>query len=83
VKGSGVCSTSFVRPLLRSSSMLIVCMATSGFVPASRQDGGSSDPWLNSGEREGLICNFLPFNKVISAYARDPCVFSYPLGSFV
>jgi hypothetical protein len=37
VKGSDVCSTSFVRPLLRFASALIVCKAASGFVPASGQ----------------------------------------------
>jgi hypothetical protein len=64
VKGSGVCSTSFVRPLLRSASVLIVWKATSGFVPASEQDGGSSDLRLDSGEKD----RFAIFNLSVRSF---------------
>jgi hypothetical protein len=76
VKGSGVCLTSFVRPLSRSTSTLNVSKVASGFVPASEHDGGSSDLRLDGGDREGPICTSLAFSEVFPAFARDPFVIS-------
>jgi hypothetical protein len=60
--------------------MLIVGKVASGFAPASGHDGGSSDLLLDSGDREGLICTFLSFSEVFSAFSRDPYVISYLMG---
>jgi hypothetical protein len=64
VKGSSVCSTSFVRPLLRSASALIVWKETSGFIPASKQDGGISDLRLDGGEKD----RFAIFNLSVRSF---------------
>ena len=75
-KGSVVCLTSFVRPLLRSAAAYYVCTKASGSVPAFGHDGGDANLRLGSGEREGP-------DAVFSANTRDQYVISYFMGSFV
>jgi hypothetical protein len=72
------------RPLLKSATARIVGSATSGFVPASELDDGSSDLWLDDGssvlwldgsDREVHVCFFLFFREVLSTLAWDLCGF--------
>jgi hypothetical protein len=82
VKDSGACLTSLVRPYSRSATALIVFSAASGFVPASRLDGGSFDLHLrlDGGEREGPDCFVSSFSEVFSAFTRDLYFISFSHG---
>jgi hypothetical protein len=68
---------------LRSATAYYVCIAASGFVPASRHDGGDADLWLGGGEREGSDCFSTSFSEVFSTTIGDLYVLAYLMGSFV
>jgi hypothetical protein len=80
VKGSGINSTSQVRPLLRCATASNVGTATSGFVLASELDSGDSDLRLHGGDREGPYFVFLSFREALSTFIRDLCIIFFSYG---
>lgn len=83
VKGSDICLTSFVRPLLRFAAAYRVCSAASGFVPASGYDGGMAIFRLGGGHRGGPDCFSRLLSQVLSANVKSLCVISDFMGFFV
>jgi hypothetical protein len=71
VKDFGICSTSKVRPFLKSPTALSVYTVAVGFVPTSMHDDVSPGLRFDGGERDVPDCFSSSFSEVFTAFTRD------------